>query len=390
MTNLLIKLFIRDKGDKITPELRKKYGTFSSIVGVTVNVLLSILKLVIGLLTVSSAIIADALNNLSDAGASVISMISFKLSAKPADRDHPFGHARIEYVASMIVSFLILLVGFEFLIDAAKSLFGMNEPSKTSFSTVSLIILGASIIGKLWLALFYRKIAKKIDSSVIKASSLDSLGDCISTSAVLISAIIIKLTDIQIIDTIVGMGVSVMIIIAGAKILNETKNSILGEAPVSETVEQIKSIVSEDEKVLGIHDLIVHNYGPGRYIASLHAEVNGKEDIYMLHDRIDNLEKRIESEMNILCTIHLDPIVTDDEAVNELKAFATEVVSDIDASIHLHDFRAVIGETHTNLIFDIEVPFEIKLAPEEIKNLISLKIKEKRPDCFCVITVDRC
>jgi len=247
ITNLLIKIFFKkDELGKLTAQTRKKYGTFASIIGIIINILLSLLKLSVGLFTFSVAIIADALNNLSDAGASFISMISFKLASKPADRDHPFGHARLEYVASMIVSFLIMLVGFELLIDSFKAIVGLKEITMPDFGIFPLILIGISIIGKLWLSLFYNKIAKKIDSKVIKAASVDSLTDCISTTAVLISSIIVKVTDFALLDSIVGLVVAVLIIIAGAKILNETKNSILGEAPVKETVEET-SIFEEIE-----------------------------------------------------------------------------------------------------------------------------------------------
>lgn len=390
MTELLSKLFIKNHKNYSDTGVRKRYGTFASAVGIILNIILSAIKITVGILTSSVAVIADALNNFSDAGASGISLVSFKLSSKPADREHPFGHARIEYVASMIVSFIIMLVGFELLFDSSKTILGFSEATTPDFSVISLIVLGISILGKLWLAFFYKTIGKRIDSSVIKAAGTDSLTDCISTSAVLVSSIIVKLTDIELIDSIVGLAVSILIVIAGARILNETKNSILGEAPVEETVTSIKAIIAEEPKVLGIHDLMVHNYGPRKYIASFHAEVDGADDIYYLHDCIDNLEKRIGEELNILCTIHLDPIVTDDEKIIELKALTEESVKRCYADVGIHDFRAVIGHTHTNLIFDIELPYENSEKPQEIIKRIEDEIKKKRPDCFCVITVDRC
>lgn len=389
MIELLSKLFIKDYKHPEKPAVREKYGSLASIVGIITNTILSLIKLFIGLITASLAITADALNNLSDAGASVVSLVSFKMSAKPADRDHPFGHARIEYVASMIVSFLILLVGFETIVDSVRNLMGLSEEKSPEFTAISLIIIGCSILGKLWLSIFYYKIGKKIDSSVIKASSTDSLMDCISTTAVLVSSIIIKLTGIEMIDAIMGIAVSGLILFAGIKILIETKNSILGSAPVAETVEQIKEIVSNEPLVIGMHDLIVHNYGPRKYIASFHAEVDGKEDIFLLHDAIDNLERNIINELGILCTIHLDPLVTDNETINELRALVNNAVKSAYPSVGVHDFRAVIGHTHTNLIFDIEVPFEEKDSEEKIKSNIENIIKEINKDYFCVITVDR-
>ncbi len=374
----------------LTGDVRQKYGTVSAIIGISTNILLSVMKLIIGVLTGSVAIMADALNNLSDAGSAIVSLVSFKLSAKPADRNHPFGHARIEYIASMIVSFLILLVGFEMLTDSIGIIFGLSESQTPTFSLLSLIILGVSVFVKLALSVFYRKIGKKISSSVILASSTDSFFDCISTLAVLISSIVIKYTDYAMIDAAVGLLVSLLILYAGIRTLNETKNSLLGEAPVKETVDSITKIVSEYPEIIGIHDLIVHNYGPEHYIASFHAEVNGKEDIYALHDVIDNVEKRIGKDLNILCTIHLDPISTDDEAINVLKSEITAIVKFIDEKIGIHDFRVVIGKTHTNLIFDLEVPFEITTPADKLTEQIERQMQEKRPDCFCVITVDRC
>ncbi len=368
---------------------RHKYGIISGIVGIGANLILSIFKLIIGIITASVAIMADAMNNLSDAGSSIVSLVSFKLSAKPADRDHPFGHARIEYVASMVVSFLILLVGFEMFSDSLSVIFRFSEAKEPDFSAPSFIILGFSILVKFFLSLYYRKIGKKINSSVILASATDSLFDTISTLAVLISSIIIKLTSIVIIDAIVGLLVSVMILVAGIRTLNDTKNSILGEAPIKETVDSIMKIVSEYPEIIGTHDLIVHNYGPGHYIATLHAEVDGSGDIYILHDIIDNVEKRLANELNIICTIHLDPITTEDETVNALRALVTETVKKINGDVGMHDFRVVVGATHTNLIFDLEVPFETKISENDIKEQIECEIQNFNPNYFCVITVDR-
>ena len=390
MTELLSKIFVKNHRQTNNPKVRKAYGSLSSTVGISVNLFLSLIKLFIGIVCASSAIIADALNNLSDAGSSIITLVSFKMSAKPADRDHPFGHARIEYIASMVISFLILLVGFETLTNSVSVLIGFSESEPVVFSYVSIIILSLSILFKLWLALFYRTIGKRIESAVIKASCVDSLTDCISTSAVLVSAIVIKLTNFQLIDTIVSIGVSITIIIAGVKILNETKNSLLGEAPVEEQLRDIDRIISEYPEVIGVHDLIIHNYGPNHYIASFHAEVDGAQDIYALHDTIDNIEKRIHQELNITCTIHMDPIVTDDKTVNELKEFLSDVVKeDFSNEFTFHDFRVVIGATHTNLIFDILLPFESKETAESITTKVCDAVNKRKENCYCVITVDR-
>ena len=390
MTNLLVKIFIKNSGEVQSSEVRKAYGTLSSLIGIAINVILVGIKLALGFITSSVAIIADALNNLSDAGSSSMALISFKLAAKPADRDHPFGHARFEYIASMVVSFLILLVGFETLIDSVSVLIGKSERETISFSVLSIVFLGCTILFKLWLAVFYTKIGKKIDSSVIKAAAVDSLMDCISTGAVLASAIVIKLTKIQIIDTVMSLLVSLVIIWAGIKILNETKNSLLGEAPVDEQVRGISAIIAEYPEILGTHDLMIHNYGPNHHICSFHAEVDGAKDVFMLHDMIDNVERRIQDELNILCTIHMDPIVTDDEIVNELRNFVTAIIKEkVCSDITVHDFRTVAGNTHTNVIFDIVIPFEIKESPNAIVEKISKAVQDERENCYCVITVDR-
>ena len=388
MTALLIKLFVKDHQNPDNTQVRERYGVFSSIVGIITNLILASLKLIAGLLSFSIAIVADALNNLSDAGSSIISFVSFKIAAKPADKEHPFGHARIEYVSSMIVSFLILLVGFELINSSINGLFGKND-SELAVTTVTYVILSLSICLKLWLGLFYRKIAKTIDSSVVSASAADSFSDCASTTAVLVSSIIIALTDWWFIDSIVGLAVAVMIIIAGIKILNETKNSLLGEAPVQEVVDNIKKTVDKYPEVVGIHDMLVHNYGPKTYIVSFHAEVDGSQDIYSLHDAIDNIEREINEDLRILCTIHMDPIVTNDETVNELRTFTAETVKEICPEASIHDFRTVIGQTHTNLIFDIVLPFDAKETPDSIVEKVKVAVQEKRSYCFCVITVDR-
>ena len=389
MTKLLYRLFIKDGNDSDNPKTRAKYGTLSSIVGIITNIILSVIKLVAGILSASVAIMADAFNNLSDAGSSVITFISFKISSKPADRDHPFGHARMEYVSSMIVSFIILLVGAELLMSSGTKLINMGSAEPTLLDTVTFVILVCSIVLKLWLGFFNLTTSKKINSDVLRATAMDCFSDTLSTTAVLISSIIIKLTGWHFIDAIVGIGVSGLIIFAGAKILIDTKNALLGEAPVDGIVEDIKKIASEYPDILGIHDMMVHNYGPKTYIASFHAEVDGAADIFKLHDTIDNAERVVKERLGILCTIHMDPIVTNDETISELRSFVLEAINKTELKCSIHDFRAVLGETHTNLIFDIAVPFECKMNDKEIIDIVSSAISSQRNDHYCVITVDR-
>lgn len=389
MLNIIEKLLFKSENDVTEQKRREKYGTFSSIVGIATNVILAAFKLIAGLLSGSVAIIADSVNNFSDAGSSGVSLLSFKIASKPADRDHPFGHARIEYIASLIVSFLIIHVGLDLFMDSASNIFKGSAIDGLQIQTLTIVILSVSIVMKLWLALFYSGVAKKINSTVIKAAAADSLSDSVSTTAVLASSLIVYFTDLVIIDAIVGLAVSILIVIAGGKILLETSNSILGESPVEDTVQNIEKIVSEYPQIIGVHDMLVHNYGPGHYLASFHAEVDGEDDIYELHDTIDNIEKRISSELNIQCTIHLDPVAVNDPTVAEYISLVKNCIAEIDPIITVHDFRAVIGMTHTNLIFDIVLPFESKLTVKDAKRLISDAVSSKNPNLFCVITVDR-
>lgn len=385
MTNLLIKLFIKAPSDIQKRGVRQSYGTLGSVVGIIINFLLFVGKFTVGTLFGSVAISADAINNLSDAGSSFISLISFKISSKPADREHPFGHARIEYIASMAVGVIVLLIGFDLL---KESFFKILSPEPMSKSVIVLIVLAISILAKLWLGIFYKNIAKRINSEILRAASADSFSDVLSTGATLASALVWLFFDVNI-DAYVGLVVSVFILIAGLKILNENKNIILGSAPDPEIIEIIKKEALKDSRIIGIHDLLVHSYGAGATIASFHAEVDGKSDFFEVHDLIDNIEKQLFSEHNITCTIHMDPVVTDDERINTLKAQVEAVVKDIGTGLRIHDFRCVEGPTHTNLIFDIEVPFEEKRGNKEIASLVEAKIKTLDPTYFAVISVDR-
>ena len=385
MSELLCRWFIKNHQNVTDPTVRRKHGTMVSIVGILLNLLLCAGKLVAGILTGAVSMTADAINNLSDAGSQIISLISFKLSSKPADRDHPFGHARIEYVASMAISFLILIIGFELLKSSVTKIF---TPEETKFSFISIIILAVSIVVKLWLCLFNRKIAKKIDSGVMRATAADSLSDAVATAAVLVSALILHFFHVDV-DAFVGIAVAIFIMIAGIKILNEAKNLIIGEAPDEDIVKSIRDLVKEYPEALGIHDLVVHNYGAGAIIVSLHIEVDGSVDVFQTHDTIDNIEKRLNEELGIRATIHMDPIVTGDEEVSSTRAWVVEAIAEIDPAWHIHDFRFVRGETHTNLIFDVVVPFECRHTPKEIAAMVEENIQSKNPTYFTVITVDR-
>ena len=385
MTDFILRLFVKDHTNTKDPKVRQKCGSAVAIVGIAVNLLLAGFKLFAGILSGAISITADAVNNISDAGSQVVSLITFKISAKPADREHPFGYARIEYVASMIVSFLILFVSISLFSESIQKIM---EPTKTDYSILVMVILGVSVLAKLWLFFFGRSAGKKLNSDVIRASATDSLSDAGATFAVLVSAIIAKLSGFDI-DGYMGVAVAIVIFIAGIKVLNETKNSILGSAPEPEVVEGIINITREYEEILGVHDMVVHNYGPGNTICSFHAEVDGKADVFATHDCIDNVEKRLYVELGIRTTIHMDPIVTDDEKVTALRTRVATAVKEIDIRLTIHDFRYVEGITHSNLIFDVTVPFEIKDSNDRIKELVSDKIAEIDPNYFAVITIDR-
>ena len=388
MTDLLCKIFVKDHKNTTDPHVRSAYGTLVSIVGILLNLLLFAAKFLVGTLFGAVSIVADAVNNLSDAGSQIISLISFRISAKPADREHPFGHARIEYVASMIVSFLILHIGLDLLMESIDKIIHPQLPEK---SWLAVWVLLGSILFKLWLALFNNRIGKRINSSVMRATAQDSLSDVFSTTGVLIATLLLLLFPHLTInlDAYMGVIVAVLILVAGLKILNETKNSILGEAPAEEIVENINSTVSKYDGVIGIHDLTVHNYGPGHVIAALHVEVDGRVDVFVSHDMIDNIERELRRNCGIEATIHMDPVVTDDARITTLKPLVEAAVREIDPSLRIHDFRFVEGATHTNLIFDIAVPFEIKKSDEEIKQQVADKISRLDPSYFTVVTVDR-
>ncbi len=387
MTDLLCKLFVKNHKETADPRVRASYGTLVSVVGILLNLLLFVAKFLAGSLFGSVAIVADAMNNLSDSGAQIISLISFRISSKPADREHPFGHARIEYVASMIVAFLVLLIGVELFRESLGKIFHPQPPEQ---SWISVAVLGGSILVKLWLGLFNRRIGNRIDSAVMRATAADSLSDVLSTAAVLLATLVMLLfPTVQLnLDAYMGLIVALLILLAGAKILNETKNAILGQAPAEETVSRIRETVAKYPGALGIHDLVVHNYGPGHILASLHVEVDGREDMFVSHDMVDTIEQELR-RAGIEATIHMDPIVTDDESITALRGQVLTAVQAIDPAFQIHDFRYVEGVTHTNLIFDVVVPFECALSEGEIRRQIADAVSRIDPSYFTVVTVDR-
>ena len=389
MTNLLVRLFVKQREELHLPAVRRAYGTLAAVVGILLNLLLFAIKLIAGVLSGMLSIRADAVNNLSDAGSSIISLVSFRISAKPADREHPFGHARIEYVASMIVSFLILLIGVELIKGSVDKLLHPVLPQR---SIPAILILSVSVLLKLWLALFNRTLGRRICSDVMRATAVDSLSDACATAAVLLATVLAPILPERVgvyIDPVMGLIVAALILVAGVRILNDTKNSILGTAPDEQTVQTIRDVVAQYPEALGIHDLVVHSYGPGRTVATLHVEVDGKCDIFLSHDAVDLIERELREKHGIESSIHLDPIITDDPLVDEWRTRVQALAEAIDPRILVHDFRLVPGNTHTNLVFDLAVPFEVTLSDAALCQRMSDAVRGADPCFFTVITVDR-
>lgn len=380
MSQFLLKLF------KVDLTSREQVGRFAGIFGIVGNAFLCIIKLILGFITSSVSVIADAVNNFSDALSSVITIVCFKLSGKPADKDHPYGHERIEYIATLILSFLILFIGYELIKSSASRVI---NPVVIPLKTVSVVILLISVTGKLVMSRVYNGCAKVINSSVLKASAQDSLNDVFSTGAVLISTILGALFNVGL-DGYTGILVSAFIIWSGIGLVRETMDTILGKPPEKEFVEDIAQRILSYEGVIGIHDLIVHSYGPSKTFASAHAEVDARGDILASHDIIDNIEREISSAMGIELVIHMDPIVTDDETVNDVRQKVSGIVSDVDMCLSIHDFRMVPGNTHTNLIFDIVLPFDFKYKEKQVNTLVQNEVWHRiGKKYYCVINFDR-
>lgn len=383
MTNLLIKLFIKDN-DVSNLGTRGKYGMLSSATGIVVNILLSIVKLVIGIIANSISIISDALNNITDVGSSVVTMIGFKISQKKIDKDHPWGHGRMEYITAFIVDIIILMVGFELL---KSSIDKIIHPELPAVNNVTIIILVIAVLTKLWLFLFYKKIAKTIDSNAIKGNAYDSISDSISTLVVLISAVVAKLCGISI-DGYASLIVSVFILFTGYKAIKETVDLLLGMKPDPEFIRDIEDEAKKYEMISGIHDIMVHDYGPGRKIVSFHAEVPADGDICKVHDIIDQMEQDLFEKFNCITTIHMDPIVVDNKEINDMRDFTEKIVKELNSEFSIHDFRMTDGGKRVNLIFDLVVPRDKEYDKEEIIKNVQQKIHEKDKKYFAVIKVE--
>ncbi|MDD3242113.1 MAG: cation diffusion facilitator family transporter [Eubacteriales bacterium] len=381
----MLKLFIKDYQNVKDPAVRQRYGNFGSTVGIVTNVLLCAGKLAVGLLFHSVSVTADAVNNLSDAGSSVISLVSFKMANRPADAKHPFGHARIEYIAALIVAFLIVILGIELI---KSSITKIITPDEIAFSVMTVVVLVLSIAAKLGLYLMNKKLGKRIDSSVMQATATDSLSDVLATSGVLLSTLLSPVFHFSL-DGYMGAVVAVFIIISGFRIAVDTMDHLVGQAPSEELIHDISAYVLKYEGVIGIHDLMIHNYGPNRCFASVHAEVEADRDIMVSHDIMDNIERDIAADLGIHLVIHLDPVDTENEEVNALRRQVAALVRGIDGALSMHDFRTVSGLTHRNLIFDVQVPYTCAKSDQQILEELHRGIKAMSADYFAVVTLDR-
>ena len=388
MSSLLVRLFVNDYNDIKNPQIRGRYGSLAGVVSIVCNLILSALKIGIGLIVGSLSISADGFNNLTDMGSSVVAMLGFKLAGKPADRDHPFGHGRMEYMSAFIVAVLILLVGFELLKSSVTAL--VNGEAAPEYSLISILILAFSVIIKLWLFFFNRKLSKSIDSEVLAATAKDSLNDCVATTAILISVGVTRFVEVPFnLDAVMGILVAVFILISGIGSAKDTINQILGQPPEEETINEISDFILSFPEFYGIHDLIVHNYGPGRQFASVHVEVPQNIDIVKCHEEIDLCEKLLFELTGINVVIHMDPIDTDDETITATKSAMQKALKEIDESLTLHDFRMTpLAENQTNLIFDVVVPSKVKIPDEQLKQEISEKANKINSTFVCVITLD--
>lgn len=386
MISLLVKLFYGEMNMSDEKAVRRAYGTACSGAGIGFNVLLFAGKLIAGMLSGSVAIVSDAFNNLSDAGSSIISLVGFKLSNKKSDPQHPFGHGRLEYISGLCVSFLIILMGVEL---GKASIEKIIEPAQVKFSLLTAAILAASILVKLYMALYNSRIGKQLNAVTMKAMAKDSLSDAVATSVVLMSMIVAKLADIAI-DGYCGVIVAAFILFTGITAARDTISPLLGQKPDSEFIEEVMRIVNAHKEIIGTHDLVVHDYGPGRLMITLHAEVDANMDILVAHDAVDNIENELREKLGCSAVVHMDPIVTDDVEVNATREEIKRVVSNIDSRMTIHDFRMVPGPTHTNVIFDVAVPFDTDMDDDELREILGARIRDVDSKLNAVIEIDKC
>ncbi len=385
MTDFLVRKFIKNYQNVQDAQVRTQYGILASIVGICCNILLFCVKLAIGLFSHSISVMADAFNNLSDAASSIIGFVGVKMAEKPADEEHPFGHGRIEYISAFIVAFLVIQVGFSLF---KTSIGKIREPEPMSFHGITIVILLISIGVKLWMGLFNSRLGRRIDSKVMMATAADSLGDVTTTAATIVSLLVFGIWGANL-DGIIGLIVSVVVMFAGYNIAKDTLAPLIGEAIDPEVYKKISRFVESYDGIIGSHDLIVHNYGPSRSMASIHAEVPSDVDIEASHEVIDRIERDAMKKMNLFLVIHMDPIKVNNEQVNYYRNMVEEIIGNLDSRLSLHDFRVVMGKRNKNLIFDLMVPREYEpSAKDSLKQKIREMVKERDNTCHCIITIE--
>lgn len=386
MIKLLLKTFVKNSENVKDKKVRESYSVLSGVVGLICNFVLFVVKFIIGTVTGSLAVVSDAMNTLSDTGSSLISILGAKLANKKADKDHPFGHGRYEYIASLIISFIILFMGFELLTGSIDKI---KDPQPIDFQVIPFIILGATMLVKVWMYSYNKYMSKKINSKILLAAAKDSIADVLSTVVVLIATIIGHFTGYAIVDGILGLLMSFLIMHSGFEIAKDVIDTLLGKAPEQELVDELSSLILSDECVVGIHDLIVHDYGPGRHFASVHAEVSDDCDIVYVHEKIDAIEVKAMNELGVMLVIHTDPVSTNNETVDGLKQMVSKIVSDINPDYSIHDFRITDGQNNKNLIFDVVAHVGISEKEKtELRNRITSDIEKNNAGLSCVITVD--
>ncbi len=385
MTKLLVRLFVKDSENVKDPAVRIRYGYLGSVTGIVLNVLLFAGKLAAGIISGAISVTADAFNNLSDAGSSIMSLVGFKMAAQPADEEHPFGHGRMEYVSGLVISFLIMLMGFELAQSSIEKIF---RPQEMSFSWLTLTVLIVSVAVKLWMGLFNRNLGKRINSTSMKAAAADSISDCISTSAVITALLVLYFFDVNI-DSYIGLAVALFIFYNGINTFRDSLTPLLGTKPDKEFVLEITGRVESYEGIVGTHDMIVHDYGVGNLIISMHAEVPMEMDFNSAHELIDKIEDDLKKQYKCLVTIHMDPVAVNDEKAMAVKAQVAEIVRQIDSRMSIHDFRMTDGKDRDNLIFDVVVPFKLDMTDAEVRETIGKRVSEIDKAYYCVINIDK-
>ena len=385
MTDLILRIFVRDHKNTEDPAVRDKCGRVAGAVGIVTNFLLFLMKIIVGTVFHSVSVTADAVNNLTDSGSSVVTLIGFKMASKPADEKHPFGHARIEYLSGVIVSFIVIFLGLQLGMSSIEKII---TPEENALTPVALIVLVISILAKLWQCLFYRKVGRMIKSESVEATSKDSRNDVIATSVVLLGAVITMLTGVNL-DGYMGAAVALFIVFSGVQLTISTADPLLGQAPEGELVQTITEKMLSYPGIIGMHDLAVHNYGVGRCFASAHCEVDAKNDILVSHDLIDNIERDFSRDLGIHMVIHLDPVIVGDARTDALHCKVQSLVTALYPTVTIHDFRVIWGVTHSNIVFDAAVPFAVKDSDAVITKKLEAEIQKLDPDYRTVVTIDR-